>query len=122
MPLPIKAFRRRKADLRNDNPVLFRPGGLARRSRTAAADLKRALAEPNLEKRSGLALENAAAAHQAVRAAYEKGDNEQVAAAAAEIEESVNLALHVADGDGQGPSQKSKMVQESRDRYARSAA
>ncbi|HYW42838.1 MAG TPA: hypothetical protein VE959_08280 [Bryobacteraceae bacterium] len=56
------------------------------------ADLKRARAEPNLEKRSQLALENARAQYQAARAAYEKGDNDQTAAAIAEIQESVELA------------------------------
>jgi len=56
------------------------------------ADLKRALAETNLEKRSGLALENASAAYQKARASYEKGENEQVAAALAEVQESVDLA------------------------------
>ena len=56
------------------------------------ADLKRAMAEPNLEKRSGIALENAAAALKSARAAYEKGDNDQVAKDAAEVLESVELA------------------------------
>ena len=56
------------------------------------ADLKRALAEKNLEKRSGLALENASTAFQIARAAYERGENEQVAGALAEVQESVNLA------------------------------
>ena len=72
------------------------------------ADLKRALAETNLEKRSGLALENAAAAYQAVRAAYERGDNEQVAAAAAEIEESVNLAHTSLTATGKDPRKSPK--------------
>jgi hypothetical protein len=57
------------------------------------ADLKRANAETNLEKRSQLALDNAQAAFKTARAAYEKGDNDQVAAAAAEIRESVDLAF-----------------------------
>lgn len=56
------------------------------------ADLTRARAEPNLEKRSGLALENAATAYQKARTAYERGENEQVATALAEVQESVNLA------------------------------
>ena len=56
------------------------------------ADLKRARAEPNIEKRSQLALENARAQYQAARTAYEKGDMDQVAAAVAEIQESVELA------------------------------
>ena len=56
------------------------------------ADLKQALAEPNLEKRSKLALDNASAAYKAARAAYQKGEHDQVAAAADEILESVDLA------------------------------
>ncbi|MGD0498627.1 MAG: hypothetical protein ABSC23_09355 [Bryobacteraceae bacterium] len=61
-------------------------------SAPARADLSKAMAEPDLEKRSGLALANAAAAFETARAAYDKGDNAQVAAAAAEIQESVDLA------------------------------
>src|ERR1051326_341051 len=59
------------------------------------ADLKRALAEPNLEKRSGLALANAAAAYELARAAYDRGDNAQVAEAADEILDSVKLAYKI---------------------------
>ena len=72
------------------------------------ADLKRALAEPNLEKRSGLALENAAAAYQTVRTAYEGGDHEQVAAAASEIEESVKLAYDSLTATGKDPRRSPK--------------
>jgi hypothetical protein len=72
-------------------------GGLAR------ADLKRALAEPNLEKRSGLALENAAAALKSARAAYDKGDNDQVAKDAGEILESVDLASASLTQSGKNP-------------------
>jgi len=56
------------------------------------ADLKLAQAEPNLEKRSKLALDNAAAAYKAMRAAYDKGEIEPIAAFAKELEESVELA------------------------------
>jgi hypothetical protein len=76
---------------------LLLPWGLAR------ADLKRALAEPNLERRSGLALENAAAALKAARADYDKGDNEQVAKDVAEILESVDLAAASLAGSGKNP-------------------
>jgi len=55
-------------------------------------DLAQVKAEPNLEKRSKLALENAARALQAAREAYNNGDNEKMAALAAEVEESVDLA------------------------------
>jgi hypothetical protein len=59
---------------------------------SSRADLQRAMAEPNLEKRSKLALENAAAAYKAMRAAYDKGATEQIAAFAKEVQESVELA------------------------------
>jgi hypothetical protein len=67
------------------------------------ADLKRALAEPNLEKRSKLALDNAKAAYQAVRDAYQKGELEQVQALAAEIEQSVDLAFQSLEQTGKNP-------------------
>ena len=70
---------------------------------TLRADLKRALAEPNLEKRSGLALENAAAALKSARANYDKGDNDQVAQDAAEIMESVDLAARSLTESGKNP-------------------
>jgi cytochrome c556 len=72
------------------------------------ADLTRANAERNLEKRSKLALENAMAAYQAARAAYDKGDNERVAAAAAEIEESVDLAYTSLKSTGKDPRRSPK--------------
>ncbi len=56
------------------------------------ADLKAAMAEPDLGKRSKLALDNAEAALQAARAAYQQGDTEKTAAAVKEIQESVDLA------------------------------
>jgi len=58
----------------------------------ARADLKPALAEPNLEKRSKLALENAAAVYKEMRATYDKGEAERIVALAKEVEESVELA------------------------------
>jgi hypothetical protein len=67
------------------------------------ADLKRAMAESNLERRSGIALENAAAALKSARAAYEKGDNDQVAKDAAEILESVELAATSLEQSGKNP-------------------
>jgi Tfp pilus assembly protein PilF len=69
----------------------------------ARADLKRAMAEPNLEKRSSLALENAAAALKSARAAYDKGDNDQVVKDAAEVLESVNLAATSLEESGKNP-------------------
>jgi len=67
------------------------------------ADLKRALAEPNLEKRSALALENAAAALKSARAAYEKGDTDEVVKGIAEVLESVDLAVTSLDQSGKNP-------------------
>ncbi|HUI54890.1 MAG TPA: hypothetical protein VLY04_07955 [Bryobacteraceae bacterium] len=67
------------------------------------ADLKRALAEPNLEKRSGLALDNAAAALKTARAAYDRGDNDEVAKNVAEIQESVDLAFKSLTDSGKNP-------------------
>ena len=67
------------------------------------ADLKAALAEPNLGKRSKLALDNAAAALKAARAAYAAGDSEKVAAAAAEIQQSVDLAYDSLMKTGKNP-------------------
>jgi len=69
----------------------------------ARADLKAARAEPDLEKRSGLALANAPAALKAARQAYDAGDNAQVAADAAEIEESVDLAYKSLEQTGKNP-------------------
>ena len=67
------------------------------------ADLKPALAESNLGKRSKLALDNAAAALKAARAAYAAGDSEKVAAAAAEMLESVDLAYDSLMKTGKNP-------------------
>jgi hypothetical protein len=57
-----------------------------------SADLTNAKAEQNLERRSKLALENAAAELRAAREAYRSGDSEKVAAHVAEVGESVDLA------------------------------
>ncbi len=75
---------------------------------TLSADLKRAQAEPNLEKRSQLAMDNAVAAYQAARAAYDKGDNTQTAAAIEEIVESVDLADASLRQTGKDPRKSSK--------------
>jgi hypothetical protein len=72
------------------------------------ADLKQAMAEPNLEKRSKLALDNAAAAYQTARAAYDTGENEKVATAATEIIESVDLAYTSLMKTGKDPRRSPK--------------
>ena len=77
--------------------LLLVPAGVLR------ADLKRAMAEPNLEKRSGLALDNAAAALKAAREAYDKNDSDLTAKYAAEIQESVDLAYDSLMKTGKNP-------------------
>jgi len=67
------------------------------------ADLKPALAESNLGKRSKLALDNAAVALKAAREAYGKGDNEKVAAMVEEIQQSVDLAYDSLMKTGKNP-------------------
>lgn len=74
----------------------------------AHADLKRAQAESNLEKRSQLAMENAMTAYQTARSAYDKGDNPGTAAAIAEIVESVDLADASLRQTGKDPRKSSK--------------
>jgi hypothetical protein len=72
------------------------------------ADLKAALAEPNLDKRSKLALDNAEADYQAIRADYQKGDNAQVSAEARELVESIGLAYTSLQETGKDPRKSPK--------------
>ncbi len=72
------------------------------------ADLRQAKEEPNLEKRSKLALDNAEQALKAAREAYAKGDNAQVTALAAEIGESVELADTSLQETGKNPRKSPK--------------
>ena len=74
----------------------------------AAPDLKRAQAESNLEKRSGLALDNAAAALRSARESYQKGDNRQVEADVTEIKDSVDLAYTSLVQTGKDPRRSPK--------------
>jgi hypothetical protein len=67
------------------------------------ADLKKAMAEQNLEKRSRLALENARSAYQAAREAYQKGELEHLQELANEIEQSVDLAYQSLEQTGKNP-------------------
>jgi hypothetical protein len=67
------------------------------------ADLKKALAEPDLERRSKLALDNALAAYQTARDAYEKGETEQVEISIDELEKSVDLAYQSLNDTGKNP-------------------
>jgi hypothetical protein len=70
-------------------------------------DLKAALAEKNLERRSKLALDNAEVALKAAREAYRNGENEAVAVKAAEIQESVDLAYTSLQQTGKDPRKSS---------------
>jgi hypothetical protein len=67
------------------------------------ADLKKALAEPDLGKRSKLALDNAFAAYQAARDAYRKDDMQQTQASIDEVGQSVDLAYQSLDDTGKNP-------------------
>ena len=58
----------------------------------AWANLEQARAEPNLERRSGLAMDNAKAALKEAREAYNSGDLHLVTAKLAEIQESVEFS------------------------------
>jgi hypothetical protein len=77
--------------------LLLAPAGVVR------ADLKQAMAEHDLGRRSKLALDNAEAALKAARAAYDRGDGDQAAAAVAEIRESVDVAKESLDKTGKNP-------------------
>jgi hypothetical protein len=71
-------------------------------------DIKKVEAEPNLEKRSKLALENATEAYQAARDAYEKGDMPAVKADIDEIGRSVDLAYDSLQQTGKNPRKSPK--------------
>jgi hypothetical protein len=67
------------------------------------ADLKAALAEHDLGRRSKLALDNAGAALKAAREAYQQGDSKALAVSAKEIQESVDLAWDSLESTGKNP-------------------
>jgi len=70
----------------------------------ALADLTAARAEPNLEKRSRKALENAEKALNAARQVYQNGDLDKADAALAELGESVALADESLKQTGKNPA------------------
>jgi hypothetical protein len=74
----------------------------------ARADLKKAMAEPNLEKRSQLALDNATAAYKSARASYDKGEMDRVREEIHEIQESVELANTSLTQTGKDPRRSPK--------------
>ncbi len=67
------------------------------------ADLTKARAEPNLEKRSKLALENALQIFQTLRDDYSHGDSQKVASDVKEIDDSVQLAYDSLKQTGKNP-------------------
>ncbi len=80
------------------------------------ADLKAALAEHDLGRRSKLALDNAGAALKAAREAYQQGDSKALAVSAKEIQESVDLAWDSLESTGKNPRKNPRMVQAGRNR------
>ena len=72
------------------------------------ADLKAALAERDLGRRSKLALDNASSALKAARAAFEKGETEKMKAAIEEVLESVDLAYDSLKSTGKDPRKSPK--------------
>ena len=72
------------------------------------AGLDQIRAEPNLEKRSVLAMDNAAAALKEARAAYNAGDLAKVGEKAREVEESVDLANAALEKTGKDPRRSPK--------------
>ena len=73
-----------------------------------SADLGPAKAEPNLEKRSQLALENADAELIAANKAYDAGTWQQVLAALDQVRASVDLALDSLKQSGKNPRRGGK--------------
>ena len=74
----------------------------------AWAGLDQIRAEQNLEKRSALAMDNAAAALKEARAAYNAGDTGKAAEQAKEGEESVDLAYAALEKTGKDPRRSPK--------------
>ena len=75
---------------------------------TASTELDAVRAEANLEKRSKLALDNAASALRSAREAYQAGDTATVTAKTDEIGESVDLAYNSLTETGKNPRKSPK--------------
>jgi uncharacterized protein YPO0396 len=73
-----------------------------------ADELSQARAEPNLEKRARLALDESAAALEAARSDYQEGETDRVAADAAKIVDSVDLAFLSLNQTGKDPRKSSR--------------
>lgn len=74
----------------------------------ASTELDAVRAEANLEKRSKLALDNAASALRSAREAYQAGDTATVTVKADEIGESVDLAYNSLTETGKNPRKSPK--------------
>jgi hypothetical protein len=72
------------------------------------ADLAAVKAEPNLEKRSDKALENASAQIDAARKAWQESDAKMFRAAVAEVRESAELSYDSLRATGKNPSKRPK--------------
>src|SRR5579862_1221195 len=68
-----------------------------------AFDLAGAKSEPNLERRSDRALENANMALDTAKTAYDRGDESQIASALGEVQESVDLSYQALEDSGKDP-------------------
>jgi len=75
---------------------------------TLRGGLDRVKAEPNPERRSRAALENADDALKTAKKAYSDGDLKQTSAALAELQESVELSETSLRGTGKNPSRNPK--------------
>ncbi len=73
-----------------------------------AAGLKDVMAEPNLEKRSKLALENAETAFQAARSSYDAGNTAAATESLREVQESIEVAYAALQETGKDPRKSPK--------------
>jgi hypothetical protein len=90
--------------VRSTRAILLLVGlGLVPTASLLPADLKAALAEHDLGKRSKLALDSAGSALKEAREAYQKGETAAVTAAVQEFEESVELAWDSLESTGKNP-------------------
>jgi len=90
------------------SPYLFALAAALLIATPIRADLSKALAETDLEKRSGLALDNAASALKAARAAYQESEGQKFHAGVAEVQESVDLAAKSLEETGKNPRKSPK--------------
>jgi hypothetical protein len=82
--------------------------GLLAAALAARADLAAAKAEPNLEKRSKLALDNAFAAMKQAQDAYRSGETVKAQAGIDEVRQSVEMARDSLDQTGKDPRRSPK--------------